>query len=551
MFFPRFCISSDKKFQSKKQRGGVLLEALLMLGIMAAVTPMIYQQNSKRHQNIEDVSVAQQMRELQTAVKLYAQTTEASNFPCTYGTGCPTPTPDGYDTIDLSSLVNAGFLSTGFSESNRFGQAYEVRYRKSQTDELPEIMIVANATSPAAVLTPMRVRSVAQATGAYGGYYDADSDELKSAFGTWNTDVSSGSWGTFNDKAFAMRINLADNQISGGGGSGDYLPLAGGTMEGGINMDGNTIMGLPSLDIWGGINTYGNYIHAGYGEFTSLAVVDGNGSPKLTVDGGGSLSTQGNISISHPAELILYSSGNSTVGINSYGINMTNGGDTNISLGSSGNIFGKTLGIGDFFQVDSNGLNMQGFIGATGNILSNGEISGEDVFGQNSIQSMGTIKAESYVEIGGSQNARLYFITNPFNALQLTLGSNTDLPFMASKFVDRNNIGPSGAKYFLDPSADGASGTPFSNITDMILEELVINNSDDGGLQEECLQYDQSSGSCNLWVDETTTLKEIIFGIAESLRTPVSCSGTAVPVLSQTTVLGKVVPAWTCITPAP
>lgn len=143
---------ADKK--RVDQSGGVMLEVVLMLGLMTITAPLMIDQMNKRSAEINEINVANHMRELKAAVEGYLKMhagaikvchdeSTVTQFAPNRNNACfdsvkgawypfaPDYVGDLHFPLTFPDLIDAGFLSSGWLNRNSADQSYLISVRKS------------------------------------------------------------------------------------------------------------------------------------------------------------------------------------------------------------------------------------------------------------------------------------------------------------------------------------------------------------------------------------------------------------------------------------
>nr|AQZ19997.1 hypothetical protein 17-2_00047 [Escherichia coli] len=116
----------------KTDKGVSLLEVLLVIGIMVMVIPKVYENIENHLNNVRWQNAAEHANTYNTAVRNYvadnASTLLAGSLP---------------KTITPATLIQKGYLKSGFSESN-FGQSYITGIAKNSKTSRLEALTCSN-----------------------------------------------------------------------------------------------------------------------------------------------------------------------------------------------------------------------------------------------------------------------------------------------------------------------------------------------------------------------------------------------------------------------
>jgi hypothetical protein len=170
----RLEIGMKAKAQRKGQRGIAVMEALLVLIVGSIATSVAIQQYGRHLDAITNKQAADHATSVADAAAQYLK----DNFATVAGAAGPT-TPA---TITMNMLKTTGYLPTGFSDRNAFGQEYLVRVIEPQANQLQAIVV----TTGGQAIRELDGRRVAQYIGARGGFVSAnDATKATGSFGGW------------------------------------------------------------------------------------------------------------------------------------------------------------------------------------------------------------------------------------------------------------------------------------------------------------------------------------------------------------------------------
>jgi len=201
------------------QKGGLMIEALAMLGLIAVVTPTMYKKSAERTLEVEDINTADTVRSYMGATEAYM----AANYRnlikemTENEDGTPKEDPDRFKEVEWSDIQS--YMPYGFQND------------KSLYDySAPKIAIVRDGTNLTAFalfpakaaggLGQERTSRIASLIGANGGYTKAD----KSAHGiggVWNlsADDVKDVFGSNNNNEFSL-VTASSNVINSTSGAG-------------------------------------------------------------------------------------------------------------------------------------------------------------------------------------------------------------------------------------------------------------------------------------------------------------------------------------------
>ena len=154
----------------KTDKGVSLLEVLLVIGIMVIVIPKVYENIENHLNNVRWQNAAEHANTYNTAVRNYvadnASTLLAGSLP---------------KTITPATLIQKGYLKSGFSESN-FGQSYITGIAKNSKTSRLEALTCSNGGQS---LSEAGMRSVASMIEGLGGYINSSKQAI-GAGGGWS-----------------------------------------------------------------------------------------------------------------------------------------------------------------------------------------------------------------------------------------------------------------------------------------------------------------------------------------------------------------------------
>ncbi|HDP9395091.1 TPA: shufflon system plasmid conjugative transfer pilus tip adhesin PilV [Escherichia coli] len=154
----------------KTDKGVSLLEVLLVIGIMVMVIPKVYENIENHLNNVRLQNAAEHANTYNTAVRNYvadnASTLLAGSLP---------------KTITPATLIQKGYLKSGFSESN-FGQSYITGIAKNSKTSRLEALTCSNGGQS---LSEAGMRSVASMIEGLGGYINSSKQAI-GAGGGWS-----------------------------------------------------------------------------------------------------------------------------------------------------------------------------------------------------------------------------------------------------------------------------------------------------------------------------------------------------------------------------
>ena len=229
----------------KSQKGGLLVEALAILGIVAVTSPMIYKKKIDKAQELDDIAKASQMKIVKEAVANYVDA-RYKDYTKDFSDADPVGTEKTFN-IKMSDLGD--FLPPGFDndETIKIG----VRSEKISTDKDNPYRVSAIVVD-GEKFNEKRGNRIASLIGADGGYADADGNAVGNN-SVWSIDTKK--FGFNGDTKVGSQI-VTTTQFSKTAASGEYLykykvegqPQVN-TMMTNINMRGNDLNNVSSVGL--------------------------------------------------------------------------------------------------------------------------------------------------------------------------------------------------------------------------------------------------------------------------------------------------------------
>ncbi len=313
--------------KSSEQRGGLMVEAIAMLGMIAMVTPMLFKKSQERANEISDISIANHMRMIMRGVDDYIRSNHADikNGNTVSYASC-TPTDVDYSgALPTTDVVQIGhfcqFLPVGYQDlAPSILGSYRVSIRREDVGGETIISAVL-ATEQNGQLTQLRSTRVASMIGAHGGNVrPASNTKMTGNQDAWELDIGNyftGAWlpgensivvtssytGVSDTSEFLYRtdvgyeefntmltdLHMADNDIE----DVDHLIVSGtgaGTDHGITVENGGIVVELDDIDVTAGnITVAAGDIEATSGNITAGATVTGLdlvGTNSLDIGGG-------------------------------------------------------------------------------------------------------------------------------------------------------------------------------------------------------------------------------------------------------------------------
>jgi len=180
-----------KIYKNKTQKGGVLLEAMAVLGLMTVATPLVYKKAIEKSKEIEDITVASQMRTVRDAAATYIE----KNYETVR---------DG-DTVTLTELnrylppnfinnLSKSLVPTGTAPDDAMTVVIKKDYHLAETNALPvkrasAYVITKNPVGTGSV-DEKRGNRIASLIGSEGGYV-VDGNTIYGSNHAWEQDAAS------------------------------------------------------------------------------------------------------------------------------------------------------------------------------------------------------------------------------------------------------------------------------------------------------------------------------------------------------------------------
>ncbi len=163
------------------ERGSILLDALLAIGVVMAVLAFAWRDDAERMERVRDSVVSEQFRNFHEAVGGYITANASGVRAAIVANG------GGPVAITAEMLEGAGFLSPSFQAVNAYRQDWRA-FARETAGGLLEVAVVSEGGR---VIPDRRVPRIAAAMGADGGYVDPDApNAARGAFGGWQLDLT-------------------------------------------------------------------------------------------------------------------------------------------------------------------------------------------------------------------------------------------------------------------------------------------------------------------------------------------------------------------------
>ena len=173
-----------KRFNEKLlQKGGMMIEALAMLGLIAVVTPTMYKKSAERTLEVEDINTATTMRSVMTAADSYL----SSHYGELIQQIPSNAEGVGYKTINISKLKP--YLPYSFNEDKLYDfNAPKVAVARQGNNLTAFVLFPAKSGADDGLGHERTVR-IATLVGANGGYVNT-SENAKGIGGIWSLSKS-------------------------------------------------------------------------------------------------------------------------------------------------------------------------------------------------------------------------------------------------------------------------------------------------------------------------------------------------------------------------
>lgn len=364
-------ISKMNKFlrlnKGSDERGGLMIEAIAMLGMIAMVTPMLFKKSQERTNDIQDVNIANHMRLIMSGVDDYIRGNYAAlvaNATITE-TGC-TPAAVNYSTspqvVDLGHFCN--YLPTGYQN---LAPAILGEYRVSILNNAGEISAVL-ATKEDGSLHMIRSAKISSLIGAHGGYVKPSSNTVLSGNqGAWQLTIADYFPAAWKPGESSLAVTSSYTGVTD---TSEFLYRSDvpgypefNTMMTDLHMGNNDIDGVHKLTV-----------DAGAAATTAIEVTQGG----LLLTAGDLTMSAGNVDVTGTIDSTGNITSTATVqGADLVGTNSLNIGGGNFDVNSAGNVDGEgTANFGGLVTAEA-GLNVTGDVTATGDVNAvNGVFSG-------------------------------------------------------------------------------------------------------------------------------------------------------------------------------
>lgn len=166
-------------YKSNRQGGFIAIEILIGLVVVAILTTLGIQASARYADSQNYLVAAQQQQRVADAAAKYLK----DNFATVYASaGTTTPA-----LITTAMLRNTNYLPASFSDTNAFGQAFQVLARRVATNQLETIVI----TTGGQVIDEMGTREIAENLGAPGGFIPVSTPTIVQGLrGGWSLALS-------------------------------------------------------------------------------------------------------------------------------------------------------------------------------------------------------------------------------------------------------------------------------------------------------------------------------------------------------------------------
>ena len=167
------------------QRGGLMIEALAMLGLIAVVTPTMYKKSAERTMEVEDINTAATIRTVMNAANDYV----SSN----YSWLISQMNANGQTVRDITAADIGPFLPYGFNLSqplhNYNAPILKVKRPSTDSNNLTAFALFPARATPEEGIGQERTSRIAALVGSNGGYKPTEST-ARGVGGIWNLDAS-------------------------------------------------------------------------------------------------------------------------------------------------------------------------------------------------------------------------------------------------------------------------------------------------------------------------------------------------------------------------
>ena len=163
-------MNNKKIYKTLTERGGLMIEALAMLGLIAVVTPTMYKKSAERTLEVEDINTAGAMRTYIGAVDAYI----AANY-----SNLMDKDIHASDYITISNADLAAYLPYNFQAGSlyEFGEPVAKVYRRS--NNLTAFVVYPAKSDAAKGIGQERTARIAALVGSNGGYITDTSGGVK------------------------------------------------------------------------------------------------------------------------------------------------------------------------------------------------------------------------------------------------------------------------------------------------------------------------------------------------------------------------------------
>lgn len=189
------------------QRGGLMIEALAMLGLIAVVTPTMYKKSAERTMEVEDINTAATIRTVMNAANDYV----SSN----YSWLISQMNANGQTVRDITAADIGPFLPYGFNLSqplhNYNAPILKVKRPSTDSNNLTAFALFPAKATPEDGIGQERTSRIAALVGSNGGYKPTEST-ARGVGGIWNLDASEFS-DVFGNNGYQYSIVTASTDI--------------------------------------------------------------------------------------------------------------------------------------------------------------------------------------------------------------------------------------------------------------------------------------------------------------------------------------------------
>jgi len=206
------------KASNKIQKGGVLLEAMAVLGLMTVATPIVYKKAVEKSKEIEDVTVASQMRTIRDAASVYIE----KNYE-TVQDGATLQLKDLRQYLPPNFMANMSKslvdYNSNLTPEESANEAVKIVVRKNtettETNGLPikraSAYVITNKVVGSGTVDEKRGNYIASLIGSEGGYIT--DNKIMGSNNAWEQDLESLNKGLDADRPIVSGDDLTEGHI--------------------------------------------------------------------------------------------------------------------------------------------------------------------------------------------------------------------------------------------------------------------------------------------------------------------------------------------------